>query len=94
MVRLYGKQPYKIVLVHGGPGAMGSLKGFAKELHDRTNIGVVEAIQSKYSMTFLYGGDMNQLLQVLAKQQVQDLSISEPDLEEIFMHYYADGGEA
>jgi ABC-2 type transport system ATP-binding protein len=50
--------------------------------------------QTENGKTFLYGGDMNSLLQVLAKQQVQDLSISEPDLEEIFMHYYADGGEA
>ena len=50
MVRLYGQGPYKAVLVHGGPGAIGSLKGFAKELNDRTNIGVVEAIQSKYSI--------------------------------------------
>ncbi len=29
MVRLYGNAPYKIVLVHGGPGAIGTLKGFA-----------------------------------------------------------------
>ena len=45
-------------------------------------------------MTFLYGGEINQLLQVFAKQNIQDISISEPDLEEIFMHYYTDGGEA
>ena len=32
MVRLYGKAPYKFVLVHGGPGAAGSLRGFAEEL--------------------------------------------------------------
>ena len=44
-------------------------------------------------ISFLYGGKMNDLLQHLAKQQVLDLTISEPDLEEIFMHYYADGGE-
>ena len=35
MVRLYGKPPYKIVLVHGGPGAIGSLKGFAQELYNQ-----------------------------------------------------------
>lgn len=29
MVRFYGTKPYKAVLVHGGPGAIGSLKGFA-----------------------------------------------------------------
>ena len=32
MVRLYGKAPYEAVLVHGGSGAIGSLKGFAEEL--------------------------------------------------------------
>ena len=61
MVRLYGKEPYKFVLVHGGPGAIGSLKGFAKELHDRTNIGVVEAIQSKYSIDELIEELHNQI---------------------------------
>lgn len=30
MVRLYGKAPYKIVLVHGGPGAIGALKDLHK----------------------------------------------------------------
>lgn len=53
MVRLYGKAPYKIVLVHGGPGAIGSLKGFAQELNTLSQIGVVEAIQSKYSIAEL-----------------------------------------
>ncbi len=50
MVRLYGKAPYRIVLVHGGPGAIGSLKGFAQELQEISQIGVVEALQSKYSV--------------------------------------------
>ncbi len=53
MVRLYGKSPYKIVLVHGGPGAIGSLKRFALELNILSQIGVVEAIQSKYSIAEL-----------------------------------------
>ena len=48
MVRLYGNAPYKIVLVHGGPGAIGSLKGFASELNELSQTGVIEAIQSKY----------------------------------------------
>lgn len=50
MVRLYGKAPYEAVLVHGGPGAIGSLKGFAEKLNEISQIGVVEAIQSKYSI--------------------------------------------
>lgn len=41
-------------------------------------------------VNFLYSGDMDALLQRLAAGRVQDLSVSEPDLEEIFMHYYED----
>ena len=41
-------------------------------------------------VNFLYGGDMKELLRVLAAGRVKDLSIAEPDLEEIFMHYYQD----
>ena len=44
-------------------------------------------------MSFLYGGDCNLLLQTLAGQRIEDISISEPDLEEIFLHYYQGGGE-
>ena len=40
------------------------------------------------AVSFLYSGDMNLLLQRLAAGRVSDLSVSEPDLEEIFMHYY------
>ena len=50
MVRLHGDAPYKVILVHGGPGAIGSLKGFARELSETAKIGVVEAMQSKYSI--------------------------------------------
>lgn len=45
------------------------------------------------SVSFLYSGDINALLAVLSKSNVKDLAIAEPDLEEIFMHYYTDGGE-
>ena len=53
MVRLYGKAPYNVVLVHGGPGAIGSLKGFARELSESLKMGIVEALQSKYSIAEL-----------------------------------------
>ena len=42
---------------------------------------------------FLYSGEMPQLLQHLAVGQVTDLSITEPDLEEVFLHYYQKGAE-
>ncbi|HPJ21819.1 MAG TPA: ABC transporter ATP-binding protein [Clostridia bacterium] len=37
---------------------------------------------------FLYKGDINQLLALVTKNAVLDLNIVEPDLEEVFMHYY------
>ena len=41
---------------------------------------------------FLYGGELQPLLQRLSQGQVLDLSVTEPDLEEIFLHYYEKGG--
>lgn len=46
------------------------------------------------STSFLYSGDMNTLIGRLSKCKVTDLSISEPDLEEIFLHYYEKEGGA
>ncbi len=40
-------------------------------------------------VSFLYGGNLKELLNVLAGISLTDLSITEPDLEEIFMHYYS-----
>ena len=40
------------------------------------------------SMHFLFDGKTAELLQMLAASGVQDVTIAEPDLEEIFMHYY------
>lgn len=39
-------------------------------------------------VSFLYSGDMNALIQTLSKNKIQDLTVTEPDLEEIFLHYY------
>lgn len=54
--------------------------------------GVRDVQTSAGGVSFLYSGDMNALLAVLSGGGIRDLSISEPDLEEIFMHYYEDGG--
>jgi len=49
--------------------------------------------QENDTVTFLYSGNMNHLVQVLAAADVQDLTIAEPDLEEIILHYYGKGSE-
>ena len=45
------------------------------------------------TVSFLYSGDMNSLVRTLASKELSDLTISEPDLEEIFLHFYGKGGE-
>jgi ABC-2 type transport system ATP-binding protein len=40
------------------------------------------------AITFVYQGDLNLLIAFLADKKVQNLTIEEPSLEEIFLHYY------
>lgn len=46
----------------------------------------IERTQNHYR--FIYKGDMNILLKELTKLHIENIDINEPDLEEIFMHYY------
>lgn len=48
------------------------------------------------TVSFLYSGRPKELLSMLAALPLTDVSITEPDLEEIFMHYYReeDGDDA
>jgi ABC-2 type transport system ATP-binding protein len=50
-------------------------------------IGPVDSGTGK-NLSFLYSGDINALVKALAKLAVDNLSIEEPSLEEIFLHYY------
>ena len=50
--------------------------------------GVRDLRQTEGSASFLYGGDMNALTKRLAEGEIADLTVTDPDLEEIFMHYY------
>ncbi len=45
------------------------------------------------SVTFLYNGEMKKLIEIINGLPINDLTITEPELEEIFMHYYEKGGE-
>lgn len=55
--------------------------------------GIRDRQETDGSVSFLYSGDMNPLLRTLAAGQVSDLTVSEPDLEEIFLHYYETEGK-
>lgn len=45
------------------------------------------------SVSFIYRGSVNAILKRLAAMELSNVSIGEPDLEEIFMHYYRQGGD-
>lgn len=55
--------------------------------------GVCDIKNTGDSLSFLYSGDMNCLLNVLSDGQICDLTVTEPDFEEIFMHYYEKDGD-
>lgn len=45
------------------------------------------------SVSFLYNGDIRALLSIAGSLPIYDMTITEPSLDEIFMHYYEKGGE-
>ena len=55
--------------------------------------GIRDRNVSGNSISFLYSGDMGSLLHALSLGKVNDLTVTEPDLEEIFLHYYEKDGE-
>jgi len=50
--------------------------------------GVSDLAAAGNSVSFLYRGRVNDITKILAEQNLIDLLVEEPDLEEIFMHYY------
>ena len=55
--------------------------------------GIRDRMDMGGSVSFLYSGDMNILLKRLLTGHITDLTVSEPDLEEIFLHYYEKDGD-
>lgn len=74
------KKSAKRITVHGS-------------IHLENLSGVRDRKAGEDGISFLYSGDMGSLLRTLASGQVDDLTVTEPDLEEIFLHYYEEDGE-
>lgn len=55
--------------------------------------GIRDRRYAEDSVSFLYSGDINDLLRTLSAGLVNDLTVTEPDLEEVFLHYYEKDGE-
>ena len=52
--------------------------------------GVISVEKNENGTSFLYRGEMPQLLKELSQLPLEKITITEPDLEEVFMHYYED----
>ena len=50
--------------------------------------GVISVEKNINSTSFLYQGEIQLLLKELSQMPVEKITITEPDLEEVFMHYY------
>lgn len=66
-------------------------------VHGSINIeklnGVRDIKKTADCLSFLYSGEINSLLHILSTSQIYDLTITEPDLDEIFLHYYEKDGK-
>ena len=60
---------------------------------DLTGLEVRDLQTGEDGLSFLYSGPMEPLLAALARGQIRDLTVTEPDLEEIVLHYYEKGGD-
>jgi len=50
--------------------------------------GVSKLEQHNGTVNFFYKGDINVIMRLISAQEVADVTIEEPTLEEIFLHYY------
>jgi len=50
--------------------------------------GVSDLNVANHSVSFLFRGHINDMTKLLAEIELVDLAVEEPDLEEIFLHYY------
>lgn len=55
--------------------------------------GVIDVQIDHDSVSFLYKGEIKNLILALQDISFNDISITEPNLEEIFMHFYTQGGD-
>lgn len=89
----------RAAIIRGGriitAGAVSELaRSSARRVQLRGNLdltdleGIRDLSKQDGAMSFLYGGPMPKLLHLLSQANIQELTIAEPDLEEIFLHYY------
>ncbi len=83
--------------------AQDSVENLAKTKAKRVTLHGISAIPEKLAVrsaevsgnivSFLYSGNIKELLECASKLPLSDMTITEPGLDEIFMHYYEEDGE-
>lgn len=56
----------------------------------RTNAKRVKLLREGRQESYIFEGNLNELMQKLAGYDIQDILIEEPSLDEIFMHFYSE----
>lgn len=82
------------IIVEGKMEDLASTQARRVTVHGITDMGntltsgMRDIRRGDHFVSFLYQGEMPVLLSALAALPVSDLTVTEPDLEEIFLHYY------
>jgi ABC-2 type transport system ATP-binding protein len=50
--------------------------------------GVSKLVKEDGGVSFFFKGDINMIMRLISEKEVTDVTIEEPTLEEIFIHYY------
>ena len=66
------------------------LKDGAEDISLQTQ-GIISIEKNENEFSFLFRGEIAVLLKDLSQIPIENITIEEPDLEEVFMHYYQDG---
>ena len=66
-------------------------------LHGCTSLPLVAGMrdikQGEAGVSFLYSGRADELIRALAQLQFDDITLADPDLEDVFLHFYTKEGE-
>ncbi len=55
--------------------------------------GMRDIAQSENAVSFLYSGRADALIKALAALSFEDITLTDPDIEDVFLHYYTKEGE-
>ena len=89
------------IIKEGGIVKIEDIKTLKKDNYKKVNIvangldkqrfaveGTTNLMKEDGAVSFFYKGDINVITRLISEQQITDLDIEDPTLEEIFMHYY------